>query len=532
MGISGELRRLSFSSLLMSNEIPCERRIVAEGSVDSDAGYEVAMEVTKDTTLQESSTLHSISNLSWQSDTATPRDVQADAKIDTADASACPLDSNMTILQVDHEKAHGVFRMTSTPPNASSVDNASGSLQTSLDPLRTPRVGISMGMRSLLKSLAGGTPIDANDGEVPMTALPLTEPCVNPSMQQSSPFRPQNKMKTQMLPTPNTAIENEAFLLGCAAMSPVASAPKSSSQAASKTSTKPLTRRSVIQKQEIAQHLRARQVPTTTFARRRQSKSTSKRPRSPASEKEDSDKKIPPKKRRTLRDVPPGHIIGPASNQMQTVHQMFAYMQSTYTDTDLVEEIREMVNFCTERHFNGDKAYKNLPGAILDHALEILSPDEFIRVFELFRSSCRKNSPSAALPDSLQQRTLEKPPATASYETTTEVNVPEPSPVPSPIYSSYLPNLVEAGVGYGFHLASNLQSDIDIDLPTYLLQGAQTVVDMPLSERRLFWQYLTAPKQPPLPPSTEAVASIDSTKEGSDGGHTPPTSPSRAVTAG
>jgi hypothetical protein len=50
--------------------------------------------------------------------------------------------------------------------------------------------------------------------------------------------------------------------------------------------------------------------------------------------------------------------------------------------------------------------------------------------------------------------------------------------------------VIEAAVGFGFHLARLHPWSMDVDLQTFLTQGAATVTQMTSFERMWLWKYL------------------------------------------
>jgi hypothetical protein len=198
----------------------------------------------------------------------------------------------------------------------------------------------------------------------------------------------------------------------------------------------------------------------------------------------------------------PSTVVGPDSEQMQVVYRMVNYMIETFTEPKLVRDIVDAVALCTAEHKKNIRTFAHLPGSILDHLLDVLEPTEFIRVFNLFKPSSVHGSGGTAStglmsPDynasKASNATSESNPAASG----TGMNY-QTSPGGLAIGSSftmmadreYIPDLLEAAVGYGFHLAALHPDSRDVDMHTFLTQGASTVLEMNLMERRLLWKYL------------------------------------------
>jgi hypothetical protein len=189
--------------------------------------------------------------------------------------------------------------------------------------------------------------------------------------------------------------------------------------------------------------------------------------------------------------------VGIESSQMGVVNRVVDYMCHTTQDAKLVGRIMSVVDYCKDEHLKKERAFAHLPGAILEHLLEIVEPDAFLHAFHLFRPS-RPPSFQPAQPPSIvhmqetsqDQEGRKREPPSSELPASHRRLARQPEASFMIVESDYVPNVIEAAVGFGFHLARLHPWSMDVDLQTFLTQGAATVTQMTSFERMWLWKYL------------------------------------------
>jgi hypothetical protein len=183
--------------------------------------------------------------------------------------------------------------------------------------------------------------------------------------------------------------------------------------------------------------------------------------------------------------------VGIDSSQMEIVNKMVQHMCQTTEDAKVAGDIIGIVEYCKEEHGKNDRAFAHLPGAIMDHLLEILEPEIVLRSFNLFRPSRPPSPASGAMPGASQEKKEHKSePPRSLFPSNPKLRARQSQTNIMIVESDYVPNVIEAAVGFGFHLARLYPQSMDVDLHPFLAQGAVTVAKMTSYERMWLWKYL------------------------------------------
>lgn len=162
--------------------------------------------------------------------------------------------------------------------------------------------------------------------------------------------------------------------------------------------------------------------------------------------------------------------IGADSTQMMSIHRMVAYLGESEDRRGLLQVMEDVVDRCLEKHENQSSSkYDNLPGAIFEDAVEELGGDVFTSIFKDSLAFHPQRRQAAAI--------------LANQDDTSYLERSDPR----------LPNLLEVGLAYGFHLARLSLMDhggtFD-DIQSMLEHGASTVLNMREEERVVLHRYV------------------------------------------
>ena len=253
--------------------------------------------------------------------------------------------------------------------------------------------------------------------------------------------------------------------------------------------------------------------------------------------------------------APPGEqaqVVGPGSEQMKTTMRMIECIRDRFRgDAGMLDKLRQILNYCTERHHSGDAPYRHLPGAILEHLVDVVDGGYLAQVYQQAKSMnpngkiivpsasesiapghfCaaaagpvptshsdqQENADSAATAAAAAAATAKEAPgssletASAASDLSSNGNAVAATSVgtnpvaamaggPSqPAAAVVAPNLLQIAVAYGYHLGrNNLPNIPNATAHELAQQGAETVWRMSPEERCLLWRYIAAETPGPV----------------------------------
>ena len=163
------------------------------------------------------------------------------------------------------------------------------------------------------------------------------------------------------------------------------------------------------------------------------------------------------------------NVIGPDAPQMTPVHRLMESLKCDDSNAEMCDRVKKIIEECQLKHAKGYHNYKNLPGAIFDRISKELGASEFQRLFRI--SQDYGNTIASSLTEA-------SPPRIAETQHVTKFHTP---------------SVVEAAVGYGFHLARihfMHDSETNSSMHELLQQGVETVTRMSKVERTQFWKFM------------------------------------------